>query len=205
MDGGGDKEGEHLLWVPDIMVQLRWTSWLTHQIKTPVLTGLRKGGSRNNCSLIPQLLQQPDGFTPDIQMKTTTIFSPWSSFPHPDQRTSAHTWILSQTSWSWYTEKLTNTMWAGFLVFELHNTDDDTTTPTQMGLLARKPESLYVSVHYSACLHHFRLVHKLPGYQEALMEVCLNPNQCTSVMMSVVMSFWALSSSFLQEVLNGNL
>lgn len=62
-------------------------------------------------------------------------------------------------------------------MFELHNTDEDTTTSTQMGLLGRKPESLYLSVHYSACLHHFLLVHKLPGYQDSLMGVCLTPNQ----------------------------
>lgn len=72
------------------------------------------------------------------------------------------------------------------------------------GLLGRKPESLCLSVHYSACLHHFLLVHKLPGSQESLMGACLTPNQFNSVMMSVLMSFRAPSSSFLQDV-TGNL
>lgn len=72
------------------------------------------------------------------------------------------------------------------------------------GLLGRKPESLCLSVHYSACLHHFLLVHKLPGSQESLMGACLTPNQFNSVMLSVLMSFRAPSSSFLQDV-TGNL
>lgn len=84
---------------------------------------------------------------------------------------------------------------------ELHNTDEDTTTSTQMGLSGRKPESLYLSVHYSACLHHLLLVHKLPGYQESLMGMCLTPNQFESVMISVLMSSRALTSSFFKRSL----
>lgn len=102
MDARGDEEGQHLLWVLDIMVQLRRTSWLTRRTKTPILAVLRKGGYGNNCTLIQQLVQQPDGCKPDIQTKTSSTFSPPSLFfPRPGHRSSAHTWILSQTSCCW--------------------------------------------------------------------------------------------------------
>lgn len=80
MDGRGEVEEQHLLWVLDIMVQLRRTFWLTRHTKTPVLAVLRKGGYTNNWTLIPQLPQQPDGCKPDIQTKTSSTFSLWSLF-----------------------------------------------------------------------------------------------------------------------------
>lgn len=199
MDGRGEVEEQHLQWVLDIMVQLRRTFWLSRHTKTPVHTNTRKGGYTNNWTLIPQLPQQPDGCKPDIRMKTSSTFSPWSLFfSRSDHGSSSHTWIFipnfmflihreaHRHNVSWISK-----VWAAQHRWRHNNINANGITGG---------ESLKVSLYLFtlALLNSFSRISRVTGVLDGGLFDSKSVQQCDE---KVLPSFQALSSSFFKTPL----